>query len=241
MNNSRYSFDGFLGLAELQNLSEYEQYLYQKCFEFEQYKLELGRGIELENKKQEIESVLPSNNWGLIVFKPPRASTRLRTKLQKELFTLLKQKNFFCLDSYEVNALTKDHIRVMYPGDTIMPYWHDLEQKLLNLPAIYFLIVSPEQKDIRSDIEMIRGWYKVDKIRGRLTPREGLRAIFRQLVEEMEGCFEESVLGSEKYEDSGIHAPCSLISRFLQLLGFMAIDVGGRKWARLYLPWLTTT
>ncbi len=213
---------------ELQNLSEYERYLYYKCLEIEKNK----------NKKREAEMLLPSSNWGLFVFKPPRASLCLSAELQEKFFTLLEWRKIVCIGSYRVDALTEKHIKAMYPGDTIMPYWDNLKQKLLDLPATYFLVNSFNKNDIRFDIEMIKGWYKIDEARGRLTPNEGLRATFRQLIEKNEGNFEEIALGSEKYEDSGIHAPCSLLSRFLQLLGFMAIDIGGAKWARQCLPWL---
>ncbi|MEW6408340.1 MAG: hypothetical protein AB1465_06665 [Patescibacteria group bacterium] len=216
----------FLSDADLQNLSEYERYLYFKCLE-----------IKLGDK--ECEVLLPSSNWGLFVFKPPRASAHLSLELQRRFLELLKQRGIVCVGSYRISTLTEKHIKSMYPGDIIMPYWADLKRKLLNLPAIYFLVAALTSKDISFDIETIKGWYKKDESRGRLTSSEGLRAIFRQLVGKTEGYFEEIVVGSKNYEDSGIHAPCSLTSRFLQLLSFMAVDRGGAKWARQCLPWLT--
>ncbi|MEW6170840.1 MAG: hypothetical protein AB1472_04720 [Candidatus Omnitrophota bacterium] len=215
----------FLDDADLQNLSQYERGLYFKCLE-----------ITLGNK--ELEALLPSSNWGLFVFKPPRASMHLNVELQKYFLDLIKQKEIVCVGSYKVGALTEKHIKSMYPGDTIMPYWADLKRNLLNLPAIYFLVAALTFEDISFDIKMIKGWYKKDESRGRLTSSEGLRAIFRQLVEKTEGYFEEIAVGNKNYEDSGIHAPYSLSSRFLQLLGFMAIDSNGAQWARKCLPWL---
>ncbi|MFH1551661.1 MAG: hypothetical protein ABIC36_02170 [bacterium] len=220
----------FLNSVELSNLSEYEQYLYYRCIEFERFRF--------QHKKKWTEKTFPNSNWGLFTFKPPRASSYLKMELQEKFFMLIKQKNLSCLGSYEI-ILTKRHINIMYPGDKTMPYWDDLERKLLNLPATYFLVISPEQKDIHHDIEKIKGWYKTDETRGRLTGSMGLRAMFRQMVEIHERHFEETILGSDKYEDSGIHAPCSITSRFLQLIGFIAIDANGARWIRSCLPWLS--
>jgi len=217
-----YSPDGTLKQEDFNHLTNFEKNLFYSYLN--------------ENKEENIFSV--EKNWGIITFKPPRASLYLITELKEALFTILEKNNIKCLGQHKVESLTKKHILVMYPGDCVMPYWPDLESRLLHQPALYFLIASNESKDIISDIELIKGWYKIDTTRGRLIKSKGLRAVFRQLVEKHEGFFEEISLGSKKYEDSGIHAPCSLRSRFLQLLGFMAVDSCGAEWARSCLKWL---
>lgn len=238
MANRNHFLECFLTPVELLSLSDYERYLYYKCLEIERFQQQADINKDLQNKKMEMEKSFPNSSWGLFVFKPPRASQFLRIELQEKFFELLNHRNLSCLGLYEVELLSERHINAMYPGDTVMPYWSDLKKKLLNLPAIYFLVSSRDQKDIHSDIEEVKGWYRVDKARGRLTSSVGLRAIFRQIVESYEGYFQEMTVESDKYEDSGIHAPCSTTSRFLQLIGFMAVDSFGARWVRTCLPWL---
>jgi len=219
---SHYLLNRVLEKENSNNLTTLENHLLNNCF----------------NQDEGVNILGVEKNWGILIFKPPRASLYLMAELKKALLSILEKKKIKLLGQYEVKALTKEHIFAMYPGDSIMPYWPDLESKLLYQPAFYFLVSSNESKDLFSEIELIKGWYKIDVPRGRFSKQEGLRAIFRQLVEKHEGFFEEILPGSKEYEDSGIHAPCSFKSRLFQLLGFMVVDSYGAEWARSCLKWL---
>lgn len=163
-----------------------------------------------------------------MILKPPRASLFLLNKsLERKLVRLLKLNNLQSVGSFCIQSLNTFHLRVMYPGDVLMPYWGDLEKNLLNRPAMYYLFQSANKNDNENDI-----YEKIEGIKG------GLRFFFYQKVSQIESSFPYVLLGSKQYEDSGVHAPISLNSRFLQLLGTMGYDEQFANWVRTCLPWL---
>ena len=174
-----------------------------------------------------------SADWGMIVFKPPRASSlTLYPLLEKELIRLLKLHSLYLIGKLYVRNLTENHVKAMYPGDTVMPYWKSLENKMIEKPAIYYLFRSSDNRNISAkEIDMIKGWYCVDKKRQHYTRETGLRAIYYHEVVKTEGSFPFPMSDSD-YEDTGIHAPCSLLSRYLQLFSFMTADADGANQIR---------
>ncbi len=241
MKNCGLISERFINVSDLPYLSIQEQLLYRLVLVGEIYKLQIRQLNCIERQKQYQDfislfcEVLPAN-WGIIVFKPPRASSPpLSHLLEEELIRLLKANNLHLLGSLCIQNLSKSHIRAMYPGDIIMPYWKDLEKKLVGRAAIYYLFQSLNKRDICAEIEVIRGWYRIDVNRGRHKEREGLRFLYYQEVLKMEGAFPYTTIGSDQYEDSGIHAPTSLTSRFLQILGTMGCDKQFADWVRARL------
>ena len=223
----------------LSRLTIWEQYLYKLVLLGENCKLQMYQSSDSRKKREyqkfinSLETILPSD-WGMIVFKPPRASSLpLCQLLEKELRRLLKLYNLYLLGSLCVQNLTMDHIRTMYPGDMIMPYWKDLKETLIGNAATYYLFRSHKRRNISArEIDMIKGWYHIDVKRRHYIEKKGLRSFYYREVVKKEGMFPFTTIESAKYEDSGIHAPCSLLSRFFQLLSFMAVDSNGAKWVR---------
>ena len=224
---------------DLSYLSTHEQYLYKLALLGENCKLQMRQSSDAKKKKEcqnfiHLLGVMLPANLGMMIFKPPRASSLpLSQLLEKELIKLLKLHDLCLIGRLRVQSLTDNHIRAMYPGDVVMPYWKDLQKTLVGNTAIYYLFRSPNKRGISAEeIDTIKGWYYIDVKRKHYTKEEGLRAFYYHEVVRTEGTFPFTVVGSTNYEDSGIHAPCSLSSRFLQLLSFMAVDVNGARWVR---------
>lgn len=230
---------------DLSRLSTQEQCLYKLALLGEICKLQMRRSSNAQKQKEcqnliNLFGIILPANWGMIIFKPPRASSPpLCQLLEKELMRLLKLHDLYLIGNLYIQNLNNDHIKAMYPGDIVMPYWKDLEKTLVGNTAIYYLFRSLNKRDIGAEIEAIRGWYRIDAKRKHYKKEEGLRSFYYHEVVKVEGVFPYTMIGSAKYEDSGIHAPCSLSSRFLQLLSFMAVDANGINWARSCLSWLS--
>ena len=230
----------FINPSRFIGLTENERHLYDVALEGEIIKALIPSRKTTDEDLNMINAVLPRNNWGLMVFKPPRAGTDYRASLESELRDYLQQYNLTFLGKYELKSLTRDLLIAMYPGQQEMNYWQNTEKQLLGLPACYYLFESEDNQfgDIRPYIESIKGWYKIDESKKRYSTRKGLRSIFRELVTSKEGKFHETLKGSRLYEDGGIHAPCSPTGRYIQLIGLMGCDIKAKNWVRSCLPWL---
>jgi hypothetical protein len=238
MRSRELILERFINVSDLPHLSTPEQCLYKLALSGEICKLR-GRK-QYQNFIDLFCEVLPAN-WGIIIFKPPRASLPLLCQLlEEELIRLLKLNNLHLIGSLHVQSLSKNHIKAMYPGDIVMSYWEDLEKNLVGNAAIYYLFQSLDKDDIGAKIETIRGWYRVDTNRNRYKTEEGLRSFYYRKVIETEGVFPYTTMGSDRYEDSGIHAPTSLTSRYLQILGTMGRDEQFADWVRTRLNLLET-
>lgn len=222
----------FLSEACLHGLFEQERGLYKIALTKELSK------INPEFTRTDKGAQLKTQNWGVFIFKPPRASTEeYFPHLLEELLRVCRKTGFFYLGTYQFSALSKNHLRAIYPGDHKMVYWPDLVKQLTTGPARLSLVQHQNVQDVADLIREIKGWFKPDHERGRLSDGTGLRNLFARQVLAKEGVDVRVEKGSLIYEDTGIHAPCSVSSRYTQTLGLMGVDPDFATWTRARLSW----
>lgn len=220
---------GFLSLEDLVNLTNNEVKLYQIALSVELCKI----SAQLTPQSEVIETQLLDSSWGQFLFKPPRASAEpYLTLMQNELLNACIDHELVLLGRYVIAKLSKKHLKAIYPGDSQAVYWSELLRCLVGKPAVIYLVKATQPRNVSNDIRNIKGWFKSDLSRDRLIDKVGLRAKFSDLVLTNEATDLRVQNGSPLYEDTGVHAPCSVSSRYLQLLGLMGIDIVFAEYVR---------
>jgi len=100
-----------------------------------------------EEGLERIKRLLPPSNWGIIIFKPPRATLpeifpRLRRLLEERTIEKgLSIHGPICFN------LTEGYLKIIYPEDYTQPYWPSLLENLLHRDAFLFLLKDDGRKD----------------------------------------------------------------------------------------------
>jgi len=186
-----------------------------------------------ENGLNEIKKLLPPSNWGIIIFKPPRATLpEIFPRLRRFLTERAGEKGLAIYGPICFNFSEK-YLKIIYPEDYTQPYWPSLVDNLLGRDAYLFLLKKEGgEDDIEREVHWLKGWVGVDFRRGRVLEMAGLRSDFYRILQERG---EEGVVNikiKDLYQDTGIHAPISWVSRWRQWLLLMNINPELRELSR---------
>jgi len=185
-----------------------------------------------EEELNKIKKLLPSLNWGIIIFKPPRVtSLEVFSKLYRSLIERAEEKGLGVCGSIWFR-FSDEYLRIIYPEDHTQPYWSSLVNNLLGGDACLFFLKGTDGDNIEEKIHWLKGWFGVDFKRGRVLEMAGLRADFYRILQERR---EEGVVNIKRkdlYQDTGVHAPISWASRWRQLLLLMNINPELRELSR---------